>query len=81
MSKHVKVKAHRGVKVHPAHTVRGVHHHKDMDHYPSSNAGSKISTTEPYAPGSPMESPAGGSMPGGMPTPMDGDSSPMGGGY
>ena len=74
MKKHEKVHPHRGHKVHPAHTVKGVSHHSKMDHNPSPNAGGGYQTQEPMGPGiSEVPSPMVGSMSGGAPSPMDAD--------
>lgn len=74
-----KVHPHRGHKVHPAHTVKGVTHHSKMNHYPTSQSHSGYSTTEPLQMGGEPEACEGiaGCMPGGGASPMDG--APMGG--
>lgn len=73
------VHPHRGHKVHPAHTVRGVDHHKKMDHYPTSQKHSGYSTAEPPTQAGPCPGMPGmgGPMDGGMSDGMDG--APMGG--
>lgn len=74
-----KVHPHRGHKVHPAHTVKGVTHHSKMNHYPTSQSHSGYSTVEPMEAGEecPGMPGLGGAMPGGGASPMDG--APMGG--
>lgn len=70
-----KVHPHRGHKVHPAHTVKGVDHHSKMHHYPTAQAHSGHSTREPMTPGCEMPGCEGiaGPMGGGMANDMDGD--------